>query len=181
MSIWKALFGKPEPRKSPTYEDWHKPASNVRRQSENCNENDVDGMGYYITRDCGNAEQFTIDPECGDAYDPYWERFDEWYNEKINLLKQQGRSFFVIKSFRGHDEGAEVYYRICESREQMEEVYKSYDDYGDCYIPHEFIMNVLDGEEVEAPPDWWGDYENDFKKSEELRRWKESGSSTYRL
>jgi hypothetical protein len=42
-------------------------------------------------------------------------------------------------------------------------------------------MNVLDGEEVEAPPGWWGDYENDFKKSEELRRWKESGSSTYRL
>jgi len=139
-------------------------------------------MGYYITRDCGNAKQFTIDPECGDAYDPDWERFDEWYNEKISLLKQQGRSFFVFKSFRGHDEGAEVYYRICESRESMEEeVYKSYDDMSDCYIPHDFILNVVNGKEVDTPPEWWSDYESNFYEAEKIRKWKETGSKQYRL
>ena len=184
MSIWKALFGKPEPRKSNSSYPGEPPAGyNPRRQlHQNCDENDVDGMGYYITRDVGNGEMFTIDPECGDAYDPDWENFDKWYGEKVNLLKQQGRSFFVFKSFRGHDEGAEVYYRICESREQMEEeVYKSYDDMTDSYIPHDFILYVVNGEEVDTPPEWWADYETSFQETEKLRQWQRSGSSRYRL
>jgi hypothetical protein len=163
MGIFNALFGKPPKRKSATYADWHQPA--VRNQASNCDENDVDGMGYYITRDVGNAEQFTIDPECEDCYDLYWEDFDELYHPKVQMLKQQGRTFFVVSTFNGHCEGADIYYRICESREQMETVRLSYDDMSDSYIPHEFVLNVVDGEEVDTPPEWWTDYEGSFNRS----------------
>jgi hypothetical protein len=183
MSIWKALFGKPEPRKSNTSYPGEPPASyNPRPTVRNCDAGKRNDIGFFVDRDCGNAKQFEIDPECGDAFDPYWEKFDEWYEEKINLLKSQGRSFFVFESFRGHDEGAEVYYRICESREQMEEeVYKSYDDMTDSYIPHEFILHVVAGEEVATPPEWWTDYEASFQETEKLRQWQRTSSSRYRL
>lgn len=182
MSIWKALFGKPEPRKSNTSYPGEPPAGYTPRPTViNCDTGKINGIGFVVDRDCGNAENFEIDPEHGDAYDLDWEKFDQWYNEKIDLLKSQSRSFFVISSFNGHDEGAEVYYRICESREQMEEVRRSYDDMTDSYIPHEFVLNVVDGIEVDTPPEWWTDYETSFQETEKLRQWQRTGSSNYRL
>lgn len=164
MGLFNALFGKPPKRKSATYADWHQPAA---PQPQNC--------------DVGNGEQFEIDPECGDCYDLYWEDFDRLYHPKIQRLKQQNRTFFVVSTFNGHCEGADVYYRICESREQMESVRLSYDDMSDSYIPHEFVLNVVDGEEVDTQPEWWTDYEGSFNKSEQRRQWQESGSKRYRL
>ena len=178
MSIWKALFGKPEPRKSKTYADWHQPAA--PRQSENCDENDVDGMGYYITRDVGNAKQFEIDPD-QDSYNTDFSWTMHRFYDKIETLKQQRRSFFVCLRFYGHDEGAQTHYHICESREQMESICPSYDDCIDQRIPHEFILNVVDGEQVYAPPEWWQDYEKEFEEKEMKRQWQEKGSSQYRL
>jgi len=51
----------------------------------------------------------------------------------------------------------------------------------DAYIPHELVLNVVDGESVDTPPEWWADYENNFNQSEKLRQWQETGSSRYRL
>ena len=169
MSIWKALFGKPQQRKSNTSYPGEPPAGYTSRL--------VARNRDAVDRDCGNAEKLEINPECEDAYNLDWEKFDQWYNEKIDLLKSQGRSFFVISSFNGHDEGADVYYRICESREQMESIRRSYDDMADSYIAHELVLNVVDGKEVDDPPEWWTDYENSFQETQ----WQSTGSSKYRL
>lgn len=181
MGLFNALFGKPPKRKSSTYADWHQPAAPQQPSVRNCKTGTEASIGFLSDRDCGNAEQFEIDPECGDAYNIDWEETDSWYGNKISLLKSQGRTFFVVSTFHEHCEGADVFYRICESREQMESVRKSYNDCSNRYVPHEFVLNVVNGQEVDTPPEWWTDYEDSFNKSEDLRHWQESGSSRYRL
>lgn len=182
MSIWKALFGKPEPRKSNSSYPGEPPAGyNQPLTARNCNAGKVNGIGHVVEKDFDNSKQFEIDPECGDCYNLDWEKFDDWYNEKIDILMSQGRSFFVVYTFNGHDEGAEVNYRICESREQMEEVRRSYDDMTDRYIPHELVLNVVGGKKIDSQPEWWADYESSFYESEKLRQWQETGSKQYRL
>ena len=121
-----------------------------------------------------------INPEA-DTYDFHWQPDENSYNQRIEDLKSEGQTFFVIYSFRGHSEGAETHWVICESREQMEHLPQSYDDWDDSYMPHELVLNVVNGEVVDTPPEWWEDYENKFNQSEQRRQWKDSGSSRYRL
>ena len=172
MSIWKSLFGKPPQRKSATYEDWYQPAI-LQQQPQNYDQNDVN--------DIENAKQFEIDPEYQDSYNTDLSCQMHRFYDKIDLLKQRKRSFFVCLSFHGHSEGAITEYHICESREQMESICSSYDDCIDQRIPHEFVLNVVDGEQVYTPPEWWQDYEKEFEEKEMKRQWQEKGSSQYKL
>ena len=131
-------------------------------------------------------KQSSIDPWEDSFYlDTHFEEYASIelsrYNSRIEALRSEGRSFFVIYSFRGHCEGAEILHQICETREQMESVPRSYDDWDDSYIPHEIVLNVVDGEVVDTPPEWWSDYENCFDQSEKLRQWRDGGSANYRL
>ena len=170
MGLFNSLFGKPPKTKSSSYDDWYQPAA----QPLNCS-----------TATKGKTKCRDIDPWQDEFYldciDEFQAKEQNSYDSRIESLKQSGQSFFVIYTFRGHDEGAEIIYRICKSREQMESVPKSYDDWTDSYIPHELILTVVDGEEIETPPEWWEDYENSFNQAEQLRQWKDSGSSRYRL
>ena len=164
MGIFNALFGKPPKRKSSTYADWYQPAAQplaVTKGKTNCRPIDPWEDEFYL-----------------DCIDEYAAEEQNSYDSRIEALRSEGRSFFVVYSFRGHDEGAEILYRICESREQMESVPRSYDDMTDSYIPHEFILNVVNGEEIETPPEWWADYETSFQETEKLRQRQ---ASSYRL
>jgi len=167
MGLFNMLFGKPEPRKSNTYADWYQPAAQplaVTKGKTKCRDIDPWEDEFYL-----------------DCIDEYAAEEQSRYDSRIEALRSEGRSFFVVYTFRGHDEGAEIIHRICESREQMESVPRSYDDMSDAYIPHELVLNVVDGESVDTPPEWWADYENNFNQSEKLRQWQETGSSRYRL
>lgn len=170
MGLFNMLFGKPPKRKSSTYADWYQPAA----QPLNCSTSIKDKTKCRAIDPWEDA--FYLD-----CIDEYAAEEQNRYDSRIENLKSEGRTFFVIYSFRGHDEGAEILYRICESREQMESVPRSYDDWTDSYIPHELVLNVVDGESVDTPPEWWSDYENNFQENEKLRQWQASGSSTYRL